>query len=121
MADEKILQDELMTDEQLEQVAGGNCIESADDSRFLNSLNGSTDRYGATRIFFSMGFTGIDAEISDAWAKVGVEAEIDSGRLLNCGEKNIYKINGKQVTQEEARKHAMNVVGKQMTESDWKW
>ena len=112
---------EQLTDEELDNVAGGNCIESADDSRFLNSLNGSTDRYGATRIFFSMGFTGIDAEISDAWAKVGVEAEIDSGKLLNCGEKNIYKINGKQVTQEEARKHAMQVTGHHMERKDWDW
>ena len=122
MIDKDKIADELLSDDELEQVAGGNCYESADDSRFLNSLNGSTDRYGATRLFFSMGWTGIDAEIRDAWAKVGVEAEIDSGNILNPGGyKNIYKINGKQVTQEQARQHAMNVTGHHMNESDWKW
>ena len=45
--DEKILQDEMMSADELDAVAGGDCHETADDSRFLNSLNGSCDRYGA--------------------------------------------------------------------------
>ena len=35
---------EAMSDEELEQVAGGTWAETAADSRFLNSLKGSTDR-----------------------------------------------------------------------------
>ena len=51
MMDEKILQDEIMSADELDAVAGGDCYETADDSRFLNSLNGSCDRYGATKIW----------------------------------------------------------------------
>ena len=36
MAEEKI--NELMSNEELEQVSGGNCYETSDDSRFLNVL-----------------------------------------------------------------------------------
>ena len=38
---------EKLSDEKLEQVAGGNAEQTSDDSRFLNSLNGSPDRYYA--------------------------------------------------------------------------
>jgi len=36
-----------LSDEKLEQVAGGNAEQTSNDSRFLNSLNGSPDRYYA--------------------------------------------------------------------------
>lgn len=52
MAEEYQLANEAMSDDELDNVAGGTCNELADDSRFLNSLNGSTDRYGATKVFF---------------------------------------------------------------------
>ena len=41
------LENAKLNNEELEQVAGGSAYDLADDSRFLNSLNGSTDRYGA--------------------------------------------------------------------------
>ena len=118
MKDEKILQDELMTDEELDNVAGGTLYEMADDSRFLNSLNGSCDRYGATRIAFDGAFSSsIKTEVENAWATVGIKARCD----YDYGTSNVYSLNGRKITQEQARQHAMNVVGKQMTESDWKW
>ncbi len=104
---------EKLTDEELDGVAGGSRYETADDSRFLNSLNGSCDRYGAWKIFWS---TNNEAkEIKNAWASVGVETNIGSTK------KNIYYINGHEVTQEQARQHAMNVTGHHMTESEWNW
>ena len=42
---------EQMSDEELEQVAGGTYNETAADSRFLNDLAGLTDHYGAARAF----------------------------------------------------------------------
>jgi len=117
MADEKILQDELMSDEELDQVAGGNCYQMADDSRFLNSLNGSCDRYGATKILLNGLFSSsIKPEIEKAWSTVGITVTLDNKFVINE-----YSLNGRKITQEQARQHAMNVVGKQMTESDWKW
>ena len=36
-----VMTNEILKEEQLDQVAGGTYGETADDSRFLNSLNGS--------------------------------------------------------------------------------
>ena len=85
-----------MSDEELDNVAGGGNIETGADSRFLNTLTGKCDR-----------------------KTVGIEAEIYS--FLFNG--NTYKRmdNGQTLTQEEARQYAMNYVGKQMQKSDWCW
>ena len=117
MADEKILQDELMSDEELDQVAGGTNGETASDSRFLNSLNGSCDRYGTWRIQHE----DHDNEIRDAWKRVGVDVKIRTGNLFTGGSDNVYSINGKEVSRTEAIQHAMNVTGKQMAWNSWEW
>ena len=120
MIDNKILEDEAMSDDELNNVAGGTSYEMADDSRFLNSLNGSCDRYGATKILFNGMFSdSIKTEVENAWATVGIKARCDYD--LYCATSNVYSLNGRKITQEQARQHAMKVVGKQMTESDWKW
>ena len=108
---------ELMSDDELDAVAGGTTTEMADDSRFLNSLNGSCDRYGEWRIRNQLH----GEEITKAWATVGVKAELNSGYIIGEGAPNKYSINGQQVTQEQARQHAMKVTGHYMTEKDWKW
>ena len=56
-------------------------------------------------------------EVENAWAKLGVTVELND----NLGIPNKYFLKGNQITQEQARQHAMNVVGKQMTEKDWNW
>ncbi len=113
MAKEDKFADEMLTDEELDNVAGGTCYETADDSRFLNSLNGSTDRYGATKIWFG----DYSEEIQRAWEKVGVTANVKG----TTSRYNKYRIGNRIVSQEEARQHAMNVTGHHMSESDWKW
>jgi len=101
----EILKEEILQYEELDRIAGGNAEETANDSRFLNTLNGSTDRYGELKIR-----TGNhDAEIVRAWEKRGVQAVIQSGHLFSGGSKNIYYINGKEVTQATARFRAMEV------------
>jgi len=37
------------------------------------------------------------------------------------GKHNRYYLNGRQITQEEARQYAMKKTGHFMTEKDWKW
>ena len=108
---------EKLSDEELEAIAGCTTTEMADDSRFLNSLNGSCDRYGEWRIRNQSH----GEEITKAWATVGVKAELHSGYIIGEGAPNKYFINGQQVTQEQARQHAMKVTGHYMTEKDWKW
>ncbi|MBR0284732.1 MAG: hypothetical protein IJQ78_05940, partial [Selenomonadaceae bacterium] len=63
------LENAKLNDEELDQVVGGSCYDLADDSRFLNSLNGSTDRYGPWKIHNSKDRLLI---IENAWAKLGV-------------------------------------------------
>ena len=116
MAEEKKFADEVMSDEELDNVAGGTCYEMADDSRFLNSLNGSCDRYGSTKIWFNNDKI---KEIEKAWATVGITAELNNS--ITDEYTNKYYLNGKQISQDQARQHAMNVTGHHMTESEWKW
>ncbi|MBR3623034.1 MAG: hypothetical protein IKN43_06775 [Selenomonadaceae bacterium] len=107
-----------LSDEELEQVAGGNAEQTSNDSRFLNSLNGSTDRYGPERIAWSFGIH--NAEIEKGWATVGIKATV----YFACGgfgKSNRYYLNGREISQEEARQHAMEVTQHYMTEKDWKW
>ena len=111
MAEDKFA-DEIMSDEELDNVAGGTAGQMADDSRFLNSLNGSTDRYGSFRTFWGTGLN----EIKNAWASLGIELD------PNCGAcDNKYYLNGQEISQEQARQHAMKVTGHYMNRSDWDW
>ena len=114
MADKDKIEDEKMSDDELDGVAGGRAGQAADDSRFLNSLNNSCDRYGATRLVFE----NHEEEIEKAWSTVGITAKINGGFAVSSNE---YYLNGQEITQEQARQHAMNVTGHHMTESDWKW
>ena len=108
------IKNEVMSDDELEQVSGGSASELADDSRFLNSLNGSTDRWNATKIFFDdeKAF-----QIFRAWDSLGVQCVFSN----NIAVDNEYYIDGNPVTQEQARQYAMKVTGHYMNESDWKW
>ena len=112
---------EAMSDDELSMVAGGTKTETANDSRFLNSLNGSCDRYGEWKVGPSApGSESRWKEIENAWATVGIEAK------MQCPSppfswNNKYYLNGNRITQDEARQHAMNVTGHHMTEADWNW
>jgi len=99
-----------LNENELDSVNGGAASQCADDSRFLNSLAGLTDRYGAFKMMFG---TSRIAEIASGWAKVGV---IFVGSKVGD---NKYYIYGKRVSQEEARQHAMNVTGHHMERKDW--
>lgn len=121
MAEEKKYANEIMSDDELDNVAGGACWETGQDSRFLNVLlrgnPAQCDRYGAWRISVESH----EDEIKKAWAAVGVDAEIDGGNYFISGKSNSYSINGKKVTRDEAYQHAMRVTGHYMTKSEWNW
>ena len=119
MAEKDKFANEMLTDDELDNVAGGTCYEMADDSRFLNSLNGSTDRYGATKCWFDMGIGSIREEIINAWVKVGIKAVLyNSARSINTYRR---MDTNELLTQEQARQYAMEQTGHFMTEKDWKW
>ena len=104
---------ELLSDEVLDGVAGGYDFETADDSRFLNVLlagrAGQCDRWGEWKA------ASHTAEISQAWASVGVEFK------HNGHKDNKYFINGNEVTREDAWAHAQQVVGRTLERTDWDW
>lgn len=104
----------VMNDAELESVAGGTRAETAEDSRFLNCLNGSCDRYGADRIWWTAGYS-IEREVRNAWKTVGVTMNFFSK------EGNDYFIDGRRVGPSGAKKHAMKVTGHYMKWRSWNW
>ena len=119
MAKEDKFADEMLNDDELDQVAGGTCYETADDSRFLNVLLRGTkyhqcDRYGATKMFFCHSAV---VDLNNAWKSLGVELRARTGFIM----KNKYKLNGKEISRDEAWAHAEKLVGKHLTESEWNW
>ena len=107
---------ELLSNEELEQVAGGSLGQTADDSRFLNVLMygraGHCDRYGKTKIAFSC-----DAvkDVTNAWAALGIEFKSET-----IGD-NKYKLGNYYITQEMAWEHAEKVCGRHLERKDWDW
>ena len=118
MADKDKYADEIMSDEELDGVAGGYADESANDSRFLNVLLQGTnkyhqcDRYGKTAMFFG---AGAREDLIKSWKSLGIEL------LEDFYEYNTYRLNGKKISREEAWAHAESIVGKHLTEEQWNW
>ena len=117
----KLFANKALDVEEMENVAGGSADQVADDSRFLNVLlrghPAQCDRYGEYKIAFD--YANNDrrfAEIKAAWNACGVDlAYVDAENA------NSYYIGDQEVTQRQARQHAMNVMGKQLKVSDWYW
>ncbi len=108
--DKKIDKEAELSEEELNQINGGMAKETSDDSKFLNKLANLCDRYGSGMAYWS---TEVGAEVTDAWSKVGVRFE-KSGYKANK-----YFINGKEVSQSEAREHAMRVTGRRIRPEEW--
>ena len=114
MADKDKIADEVMSDEELDKIAGGNKTQSLEDSRFLNSLNGSCPRYH--EIDFHYHNPDFYRNIAAGWKSVGITFYPKE----KLSKSNRYYLDGKRITQEEARQHAMNVTGRQLNELEWK-
>ena len=107
MNDEKILSEEKLSDEELENVAGGKWEQTYYDVKFLNRLNGSCRLHRS----------GDDiprSEVENAWRALGVNAEVHWNTSSNH-----YYIGGKEVSQEAAREYVMEMTGKFMSRSEW--
>ena len=121
MADENKFADEVMSDEGLDKVAGGDCYQTADDSRFLNVLLAGTnyhqcDRYGATKIWCSSSGDEED-DVTKAWESLGITAYINGD---GCNT-NKYVLKCREISQKEAWEYAEKTVGKHLTEEQWNW
>ena len=118
MADKDKYADEIMSDEELDKVAGGTLRELADDSRFLNVLLHGTNKYHQCDRY--SGFTMFLSEpalydLRKSWNSLGIELE--DSRFVG----NTYKLNGKEISRAEAWAHAESLVGKHLTKEQWNW
>ena len=117
----KELENAKLNDEELKQVAGGSAYDLADDSRFLNSLNGSTERYGPWKIHNSKDRL---LAIENAWAKLGIGIICPDDPTDYDTKIQYVLIDGNNITpitQDQARQHAMEVTGHHMTYKEWHW
>lgn len=86
-----------MSEEQLKQVAGGNCDQTANDSKFPNDYRVVSDWHGEFHQLFN--WKSDSAEIDDGWRKAGI---ISVTSFVNP---NKYILNGKPLTRDEAYRH----------------
>ncbi|MBR2518206.1 MAG: hypothetical protein IKE46_00245 [Selenomonadaceae bacterium] len=102
----KKINDELekLSDEQLEEVAGGTWHQTADDSHFLHTLNPDFNEINEAALAFTPG-TVTENLIKEEWARYGVEFKWHGGAVYD----NEYKVNGKDVSRDEAYAHARSV------------
>ena len=120
MADKDKYADEIMSDEELDKVAGGTLGESSDDSRFLNVLLQGTnkyhqcDRYGG---FTMLCFESARVDLIKSWNSLGIEITYSTSGFIT----NKYRLNGKSISREEAWAHAESLVGKHLTKEQWNW
>jgi len=109
----EILKDELLTEEQLDNVAGGTFAESYSDANEFEKLG--------VKIFKNdiVGVPLLDHEgfvnLRNAFDKYGVTIKDDGsifGDLMGTSKTNEYYIGGKKVSREEAWKHINAQFGK---------
>ena len=80
------LSGELLNEEQLDKVAGGNRDELALDTQLFNTMGGINDS----------NVNGIAAKINSLWAKAGIQV------TYNDFGANSYSVGGQQITRNEA-------------------
>ena len=113
MADEKILKDEVLSDEELDQVAGGTFAESYNDATAFEKLGVKifkNELVGVPLLDYE-GFVNLRA----AFDKYGVTIKDDGsigGDLMGTSKANQYFIDGKEVSREDAWKHINAQFGK---------
>ncbi len=105
MKDEKLLQDELLSDDKLEQVAGGTYLQTAEDSFFLNKLNPDFYYRTCTRDISRTPGYFYQTRIAEEWSKYGVKFKWHDGEIAD----NEYFIDGKKVSREDAYAHAKKI------------
>lgn len=95
---------EKLSDEELEQVAGGTWHQTGDDSHFLHTLNPDFLEVNEVALAFTPG-TSLEEGIKREWAKYGVTLEYHGGAIYD----NKYYINGNEVSRDDAYAHARSV------------
>jgi hypothetical protein len=110
MADEKLLQDELLSDEELDKVAGGTFSEWTEISKLIGRV---VERHGTVNGKPAIVYVYLDISQLKGYLKknYNIDAELDGGYTgagdhFEEGEANIYKINGKQISHQ----HVLDII-----------
>lgn len=114
MKDEKNLQDELMTDEELEQVAGGSYKQTAQDSVILHSLGFLDEEYTAEDIMFCQDWSK-EVKVYDAFKKLGI------GYSVSFSADNVYSFNGQKISRRKAYEIAWEKAGRNLNDLPPSW
>ena len=100
---------EAMSDEELEQVAGGTYNNTAADSRALNELGFNISGRSAGETFWMPTFNKTADEVANIFSKYGVSVDQSWG-----AKDNVYKYEGKTISRQEAFQIVSKAVGKPM-------
>ena len=87
---------EMMSDDELEQIAGGSIPQTAEDSQFLYQHGILDDWHGSLAMTFSWGT--FSKEVDDGWAKAGITC------CTSPFNANKYWHGGKEISRDEAIK-----------------
>ena len=95
MADEKILKDESLNDEELEGVAGGTMQETVGDRSQLI-------KFGMYNYDKNKGFIGsIQDGFNEIGKKLGVTINVESNPSINNKKENVYRIDNQKMNRNE--------------------
>ena len=104
MKDEKILQDEQLTDDQVENVAGGNRDELALDTQLFNAMCGRSKAYDLEDIT-NTNYRGIQSKITSLYGKLGIQVSYND---FGASE---YSIDGCRISRNDAVGISLNRTG----------
>ena len=100
----EILKDEILKDEELEQIAGGNRDELALDTQLFNTMGNRIKAYDLDDIT-NTNVNGIAARITSLYGKLGIEVKYNDFGASN------YYINGNRIPRNQAVTEALNRAG----------
>lgn len=97
MAVEDKFADEMLSDEELDGVAGGNIGQTTVDSKFLYEHGLVDDWHGEFHMLFN--WKSDSAEVDAGWSKAGITC------VTKPGGANLYFMGGKEISRDEAYNH----------------
>ena len=100
----EILKDEILSEEELEGIAGGNRDELALDTQLFNTMGNRIKAYDLDDIT-NTNVNGISARITSLYAKLGIEVKYNDFGASN------YYIDGKWIPRNQAVTEALNRAG----------
>ena len=100
MAEKKLNNAEAMSEDELDQVAGGGGPETSEDSKFLYEHGLVDDWHGDEHTMFF--WLSASREVDAGWSKAGITC------VTKYGADNQYFKDGKQISRYEAYNHVKN-------------